>query len=403
MDYFLIGMPLGHSHSPYVHSFFGYEYGLKPIEQKDLESFYCERKFKGINVTIPYKLASLPYLDEIDETVKECGAVNTVVNSNGKLKGYNTDIYGMDYAIKAAGIDLTDKKVLILGTGGTSNTAQALCRRYSCSYTVVGRKNPVNYNNVYEKTDTEIIINTTPVGMYPNIGAAALDVTRFPNLQGVFDAIYNPIKTRLVLEAEALKIKCAGGINMLVGQAKRGAELFTGKSFDNGIIKLVSENILKKLTDIVLIGMPGSGKTTIGKLLAEKLNREFYDSDEEIVKRENRSIPQIFATDGEAYFRKVEKEVIADLTKKQGVILATGGGAVLDRDNRLNMRQNGFCVRLVRNIEDLPTDGRPLSANADAIKKLSTEREPYYNEVADITVDNRNIEESVDLILNKIK
>lgn len=389
MRYGLIGTPLGHSHSPFVHAVFGYPYELIPVEKEELKAFIAERNFDGISVTIPHKTAVIPFLDRLDETAKECGSVNVVTNDGGRLAGYNTDIFGMAYAMRAAGIGVTGKRLLILGTGGTSLTAQALARRENAaSVTVVSRSGEVNYRNAYEYTETQVIINTTPVGMYPSNGAAPLDVARFPRLEGVFDAVYNPVKTRLILESEERNIKAAGGIAMLAAQAKRAAEIFTGLSFDDDYITDIQSRLLEKLNNIVLIGMPGSGKTSVGRIIAERTGRTFIDTDAEAERAENLTVPEMFAQKGESFFREAEKKAIAEATKGQGAVIAVGGGAVLDRENRRNMRQNGICVRLLRDLDALPTDNRPLSADRDALRKMAEERESYYASCADLSVIN---------------
>ena len=388
MEYGLIGYPLGHSHSPFVHSFFGYSYELKEVKGEDLPNFFNEGAFSGLNVTIPHKTTVIPFLDELDESAKKCGAVNTIVKREGKLFGYNTDIFGMAYALNAAGISLKNKNVVILGTGGTSLMAQTLAKEAGArSITVVSRSGDRNYENVYDLTDTEVIVNCTPVGMFPHNGGKTVDLSRFPALSGVFDAVYNPLKSALVLDAEEKKIPCAGGLKMLVAQGKRAAEIFTGKDFDDDVIEKIARKLQKKLTNIVLVGMPGCGKTTVGKRVAELLNRDFIDTDAEIERMENRSIPEIFATDGEGYFRALEKKTIAESTKRQGVVLSTGGGAVLDFDNVRNMRQNGLVIRIERDIDALSREGRPLSKDRDALKKLAETREPFYR-LADASFAN---------------
>ena len=400
MKHGLIGMPLGHSHSPFVHSFFGYDYGLMPTSKEDLADFFGKKDFDGISVTIPHKTASIPFLDELDESVSECGAVNTVINRNGKLTGYNTDIDGMSYTLTSAGIDLRGKKVLVLGSGGTSHTACALCRREKASsVTVVSRTGEVNYDNVYALSDAEIILNTTPVGMSPNNGKTLLDLDRFPALSGVFDAIYNPVKTRLVLDAEKRNIPCAGGIKMLVAQAEKSAEIFTGLHFGKDIIPHIVKKLLEKIGNITLIGMPGSGKTTVGKALASITGKQFFDIDQEIEKSEKMSIPEIFASRGESYFRERERYFCAELGKKQGVVLSSGGGAVLDEENVFSFRQNGVVVRLTRPLETLPTEGRPLSVSTARLAEMATEREPFYASSSDLTVAN---DAPVEVVAEKI-
>lgn len=388
MEYGLIGCPLGHSHSPFVHRQFGYDYDLRVVEKEDLGAFLTEGDYLGLNVTIPHKTAVIPYLDELDESAKRCGAVNTIVVRDGKKIGYNTDIFGMEYALIAAKIPLNGKNVLILGTGGTSKMAQELCFTQGArSVTVVSRSGQVDYETVYEKKDAEIILNCTPVGMYPHNGERAIDLKRFPNLCGVFDAVYNPLKTALLLDAEELGIPCSDGLKMLVAQAKRAAEIFRNEEYPDEMIDKVERRLFHKVANVVLIGMPGCGKTTVGKKIAEIMQREFFDVDAEIVKSENRSIERIFQEDGEGYFRAVEKRVLADLSKRQGIVLSTGGGAVIDPDNIRNMRQNGILIRINRNLNNLSCDGRPLSKDRAALEKIAAEREKYYR-LADASFEN---------------
>lgn len=388
MKYGLIGTPLGHSHSPFVHSFFGYEYELRTVERDELEEFIKEGDFLGLNVTIPHKTAVMPFLDELDETARECNAVNTIVVREGKKIGYNTDLFGMAYALRSAKIDLLNRAVAILGSGGTSHMAETLCKKAGAkSVTIVSRTGEVNYETVYERTDTEVIINCTPVGMFPKNGEKPIDLSRFPNLVGVFDAVYNPLKTALILDAEERKIPCASGLKMLVAQGKRAAELFTGKKYDDAVVEKIAKKLQRNEWNVVLVGMPGCGKTTVGKKVAEILNRPFFDVDAEIEKTENKKITDIFAENGEGYFRAVEKRVLAEITQKQGIVVSTGGGAVMDYDNIRAMRQNGILIRINRSLNDLSCDGRPLSKDRETLRKIAAEREQYYR-LADVSFDN---------------
>lgn len=404
MQYGLIGYPLGHSHSPFVHTPYGYDYVLHELPEKDLAHFLKKKNFLGINVTIPHKKAVIPYLDDLDETAKRCGAVNTIVNKCGRLIGYNTDVYGMEYALSDAGISLKDKNVIILGSGGTSNTACALSQMQNAkSITVVSRTGKINYGNVYTLTDTDVIINATPVGMYPNIDAQPIDLSLFPHLTGVFDAIYNPLNTRLIQSAKDAGIPHTNGLKMLVAQAKKAAEIFTGKSYDNEIIEQTADKLYKKLRNVVLIGMPGAGKTTIGKMIAKSQKRDFFDLDKEIERRENATIPDIFDKHGESYFRKVEREVCAQISKKQGIVIASGGGIVLDRENINDLRANGTLIWLKRDITKLPRDGRPLSKSSQALTEMYSLRAPLYSQYADIEIQNDDIKVAVKNIEKQLK
>lgn len=391
MEYGLIGGKLGHSHSPRIHrAFAGYEYVLREITAEELPAFLAKREFRGVNVTIPYKQTVIPFCDELGEGAGRIGSVNTLVaRPDGTLFGDNTDYYGFCYTLRRAGIDLAGKHVLVLGGGGTSLTARRAAEDLGAA-TVrrVSRSGELSYENVYGQTETEIIINTTPVGMYPNNGAAALDLSRFPNLKGVADVVYNPLRTAFLLQAERLGVPAAGGLPMLVAQAKRACELFTGTFIDDAKLEKVVAQITADVTNVVLVGMPGSGKTTVGRLVAEKLGREFLDADEEIVRAAGMTIPEIFATHGEACFRGLERQVLAELGKRSGIVLATGGGCVLDERNDAPLRQNGRIYRLTRPVERLSTEGRPLSVSMERLREMERAREEHYRRAADITVDN---------------
>lgn len=390
MEYGLIGEKLGHSHSPRIHSLLAdYDYRLQEVAPQDLDAFLKERDFRGLNVTIPYKQAVVPYCAQLGEGAQRIGCVNTlVVRPDGTLFGDNTDYYGFCYTLRRSGVDPAGRHCLVLGSGGTSLTARrALEDLGAASVQRVSRSGEVNYENVYDLQDTEIVVNTTPVGMYPNNGTAALDLSRFPRLRGVADVVYNPLKTAFLLQAKALGIPAAGGLPMLVGQAARAAELFTGSAIDQEKVEAVLQQVRGDVTNIVLIGMPGSGKSTVGRLVARATGRTFLDADREIEKRAGRPIPEIFAGEGEAAFRQLETEVLRDLGKRSGVVIATGGGAVLFERNLPLLRQNGWICRLRRPLAWLPTEGRPLSAKGN-LEEMARQREPYYAVAADCTIDN---------------
>ena len=391
MEYGLIGERLGHSHSPRIHGLLAdYDYQLRELSPEELPAFLEARDFRGLNVTIPYKKTVLPYCDQLGEGAQRIGCVNTLVHCpDGTLFGDNTDYYGIRAALNRGGVDPKSRHCLVLGTGGTSLTAtRALEDLGAVSVKRVSRKGPLNYENVYERTDTEIIVNTTPVGMYPNNGTAAVDLSRFPNLRGVADVVYNPLKTALLLQAEALGIPHAGGLTMLVVQAARAAELFTGNAIAEEKVEAVLRKVKADVTNLVLIGMPGSGKSTLGRLAAQLLNRPFLDADTIIVEKAGISIPEIFEKEGEAGFRRRETEVLSELGKQSGVVIATGGGAVLRQENLPLLRQNGWICRLRRPVEELPMEGRPLSASLQRLKEMEVEREPYYAAAADETLTN---------------
>lgn len=407
MKYGLIGEKLGHSFSKVIHEKIAdYTYELREIPKDGLDLFMKERDFLGINVTVPYKSAVIPYLDYIDPFAEKIGAVNTVVNRDGKLYGYNTDLGGLKALTEKTGFVYNGKKVLILGSGGTSRTAKAVAESLGAGETVtVSRSGEVNYENVYELCgDADFIINTTPVGMYPDMDGCPIDLGRFTRLSGVTDVVYNPLKTRICLSAEAQGIRNTNGLYMLVCQAVLACSLFTGEELQTEkICDEIYRELLKEKQNIVLIGMPGSGKSTIGKALAERLGREFTDTDEIITARYG-NIPDIFAEKGEKYFRDAEAQAVKDVSKLNGTVIATGGGAVLRKENVDALRQNGKLFFLNRPLEDIiPTDDRPLSSDYEALKKRFEERYDIYVSSADkeIYVDG-NVDNAVSRILESL-
>ncbi len=391
MDYGLIGARLGHSHSPRIHAALaGYNYQLRELKEEELAGFLTERAFRGINVTIPYKKAVMPFCAELGEGARRIGCVNTIVKrSDGSLYGDNTDYYGFCQTARRAGVTFAGRHVLILGSGGTSLTAfQAAEDLGAASVERVSRSGELNYGTVYRREETEIVVNTTPVGMFPKNGERAVDLSRFPRLQGVVDVVYNPLRTAFLLQAEALGVPAAGGLPMLVAQARRASELFTGERIPEERMEAVLREVAADVTNVVLIGMPGSGKSTVGAALARRLERPFVDADEEIVRRAGRSIPEIFAEDGEERFRTLETEVLSDLGKRSGIVLATGGGAVLFERNLPLLRQNGRIYRITRDVSRLATCGRPLSSSPERLREMERERAPFYERAADVTVSN---------------
>ena len=396
MRYGLIGSPLGHSHSPFLHERMGGEgYALLELPESALAGFFAAKEFDGVNVTIPYKRAVIPLLDEVDDTARECGAVNTVINRGGRLIGYNTDLYGMRFALDAAGISLAGKRVVILGSGGTSHTARALAAREgAASVRVVSRSGEYGYSDLSPLADAEILLNTTPVGMFPHMDAEPLSLSAFPALEGFFDAVYNPLRTRLALAADERGIKRADGLLMLAAQAKASRELFTGGEILGrsdrhaaAVIMGAYRALFLSLTNIVLVGMPGSGKTTVGGELAALLGRELVDTDELVERKAGRSIPDIFAVSGEAAFRDLEQKAVFNAGSMQGKVIATGGGAVLRPENRLSLAANGFVVYLRRDTDCLAREGRPLSLSGDLAAMLAA-RDPVYSAFADLIVIN---------------
>ena len=405
--YGLIGEHLPHSFSKTIHEKIGdYSYELIELRLEELDSYMRRAAFKGINVTIPYKQAVIPYLDEISEQARAIGAVNTVVNRGGKLYGYNTDYFGMKALFGHAGIDPAGKKALILGTGGTSRTAFAVLKDLGASevYRVSrsGRDGAITYEEaMQDHADAQILVNTTPCGMYPDLDGCPADLSCFPDLAGVIDAVYNPLRTTLVLEAQKRGIPAEGGLYMLVVQAVYAAELFTDRNIDNSVTESIYTEILNSKRNIVLTGMSRAGKTTVGALLAARLGREMMDTDQMIVGREQRAITDIFATEGEAYFRDAESEMIGVLAPQNGLVIATGGGAILRQENVDTLKKNGVIVFLDRPVEQiLPTDDRPLANTAAKVTALYEKRYPVYRAACDVRVVNdKSAEEVTEKIL----
>ena len=388
MEYGLIGRTLKHSFSVEVHKQFEYKYELKELEPEALESFFKERNFKGINVTIPYKTDVIKYLDEIDDYAEEIGAVNTVVNRGGKLKGYNTDIFGMMKMIEKTGVTLKDKRVLILGTGGTSKTAFFVAKKMGAREIAKVSRTPkekeISYKEAEKNGDKwDIIINTTPCGMYPNSNNTPVNIDKFPNLEGVFDMIYNPLRTELVLKAQERKIPACGGLYMLVSQGVIAAEKFLDKTFDDEVTDKIYKGIVKEKMNIVLTGMPGSGKSTIAKMLGE-----YVDTDALIEEKNGKKCGEIIKENGEVFFRGEESKIIKELSVKNGMIISTGGGAVLRDENIRNLKKNGIIIYLDAPLERLvETASRPLSDTREKLEKMYKERMPVYEKTCDEIID----------------
>ena len=401
MKFALIGEKLGHSYSAIIHNALGAEYELVELKKEDIPSFVANSSYAGFNVTVPYKREIMGYLDAIAPSAEFAGAVNTCKRENGKITGYNTDVDGMRYMLSSVGVTVKDQVVMILGTGGTSHTALALCKLDGAKKTyVVGRNSEINYTNCY-LPDVTILINATPVGMYPNVGQRAVDVSRFPSLIGVFDCVYNPFKTLLILDAEKAGLKCASGLGMLVTQAVKAEEIWTGVSHEDKIPYLINK-VAKSKLNVILEGMPACGKTTVGKALAEKTGREFIDVDEEIFKKTGRTPAEMISTDGESFFREVESEVVKAVAKESGKVIALGGGSVLREENVDACKQNGVIVYIDRPVERLVTDGRPLSQKV-GVGKLFEKRSPIYEKAADVKVDGSgNVEDVVHEIMTKL-
>lgn len=395
MEYGCIGEHLSHSFSKEIHGKLGsYEYELKEIPREELGSFFEKREFKGINVTIPYKYDVIPFLDEISEKAREIGAVNTVVNKNGRLFGYNTDFDGMTSMIKRADVDLKGKTVAVLGGGGTSKTAVSVAKARGAKCVLRVSRTPgtgdIPYGELYEKSgEVDVIINTTPCGMYPKLFSAAVDVSRFGKLSAVFDAVYNPLRSKLVSDAKKLGIKACGGLYMLVSQAVFASEHFLSCEYKTETAEEIYRDIYKEKENIVLTGMPGSGKTTAGRLVAEKTGKRFFDADLLIEEKAKMSVSDIFSIYGEEHFRRLEAEVLKELSKETGAVIATGGGAVLNSENIDSLKENGLVFFLNRDISDIvPTKDRPLSANSADLKKRFDERFELYVKSSDRIIND---------------
>ena len=394
MEYGLIGEHLPHSFSKEIHERLGdYEYVLHEVAKEELDSFMRSADFKGINVTIPYKQSVIPYLHEISERAGSIGAVNAITNKNGLLYGDNTDFGGMQALIRDhMGLDLSGKKVVILGTGGTSKTARAVAEALGAAQVLrvsrSGNEGSITYSELSAShRDADLIINATPCGMFPKCFDAPVSIADFPALSGVVDVIYNPLRTRLVLEARSRGIKAEGGLYMLVGQAVLAAEIFMDKKLPDGTIDEVYKEIFSSKENIVLTGMPGGGKSTIGNALAGLTGREVIDTDAEIVKSAGMPITEIFSRFGESYFRDLETEVIKQASQRSGCIISTGGGAILRDENIQALKMNGKIFFLDRDPSELrPSDDRPLSDTGEKPKALYRQRLPIYTGTADATV-----------------
>ena len=424
--YYLLGEKLSHSYSAVIHSFFGLDYSLRELPPEKLSEFVKSRKFDGLNVTIPYKKSIVPLLDEVDGITEKTGAVNTVLNKNGKLIGYNTDYYGMKYALEAAKITLKGKNILILGSGGAGIVAEKLAiDEGAASVEIVSRNGKLNYENIYDREKTQVIINATPVGTFPFADGAACDVSRFKNLEGAFDCVYNPFRSKFVLDAEKIGARACGGLTRLVAQAVYSEKIWgettggiadgtAGKTVDgtfetaNGTAEKTADitadgsaettdcenkiraalgEVLKRETNISLVGMPGAGKTTVGRILAEKLGMGFCDTDEKVEKIAGESPEKIIEKYGEERFREIETEVAESVSSLRGVVIATGGGTILREKNVEKLRSCGVVIWLGRDLNLLAQNNRPLSKNMP-ISRLFKRREEYYVAASDKKIEN---------------
>ena len=404
MRYGLIGEKLGHSFSKDIHERIAdYTFDLIPLSKEEFKTFMEKKEFTALNVTIPYKKDAIPYLDEMDEHAKAIGAVNTIVNRDGKLKGYNTDFTGFLYMVKKHNVHMEGKKVLIIGNGGASAAIQAVVQHESAGSMVIVDVVPgngaISYDEMFSShLDAEIIINTSPIGMYPRIGNAPIDISMFHKCEAVLDVIYNPILTRLCFEAQEMDIKRVNGLEMLIAQAKQSVEFFLDKSIDDQIIDDIYQDMLRERCNIVLIGMPSAGKTTIGKMLENRMQKEFIDLDDIIIEKAGKSIPEIFEESGEAGFRAIETEAAIEVSKLNNKIIATGGGTIKHKVNMDYLRQNGITIFIDRDVDKLISSdpNRPLSKSSDALAKMHAERLPLYQKYAAyVAVNNSDIESTV--------
>lgn len=402
--YGLLGERLGHSFSPEIHrQLGGYDYRLFEKRPEQLDSFLRSHEFDGLNVTIPYKKAVIPYCQELTDQARRIGSVNTILRRpDGTLLGHNTDYEGFRYMLEKAGARIKGRKALVLGSGGASLTVRAALADLGVGEMVtISRSGPDNYENLERHKDAQIIVNATPVGMYPNNEGCPVDLEQFPQCEEVFDLIYNPARTRLLLAAQQRGLVWANGLGMLVAQARGSAEMFLNAKIPDERVDEVVRAMEGKAKNLILIGMPGCGKSTVGQALARRLGRPLVDLDEEIVREAGTSIPEIFACQGEEVFRNIEHRLLLKAAQQSGAVIATGGGIVTRKENMDPMRQNSVVIFLRRELDLLPREGRPLSQR-DGLEKLYRQRLPLYKKVADIAVDNVVVEETASEIIRRV-
>ena len=403
MRYGLLGRKLGHSYSPMIHGMLGYGYGLFEREPEKLEEMLKNEDFEGINVTMPYKKDVLPYLDEIDPLALRLGAVNTIVKRNGRLKGYNSDYFGFLSLLRRTKIKVAGKKAVVLGSGGASATAKAVLEDQGARVVVVSRTGENNYGNLHLHADAALLVNTTPLGMYPNTGTAPVDVSRFPALEGVLDVVYNPARTQLLLDCEKRGIPAWNGLWMLVAQAVQSSRWFQDRELPESLVADIHRKLRDQMENIALIGMAGCGKSTLGRQLARETGKKFVDADREIEALAGKTIPEIFAQDGEEEFRRLETEVLASLGKQSALVIATGGGCVTRPENYPLLHQNSRILWIRRDPNALPTAGRPLSQKTPPTV-LYEQRRSMYAAFADAAVDNEGtLGETLTAILNLLE
>ena len=401
----LLGRKLGHSYSPQIHALMGNDaYVLIEKEPQEVGPFLRQGDFTGINVTIPYKKEVIPFLDELSPVAQRMGAVNTIIRRpDGSLFGHNTDYFGFSSMVKQSEISVADKKVLVLGSGGASNTAVKVLEDMGAQVVIISRTGENNYDNLYLHKDASVIVNTTPVGMYPNTGVSPIVLSSFPKLEGVLDMIYNPARTKLLMDATEAGLPCANGLWMLVAQAKEAAEYFCGRSLPDDLIERVHLKLSSQMQNIILIGMPGCGKSTIAYRLAQKLGRRMVDSDVRITELADKKIPDIFSEDGENEFRKWETKALEELGKQSCLVVATGGGCVTKSRNYRLLHQNGVIFWVKRDIMHLPVEGRPLSLSGK-LDEMYAQRKPMYEAFADYVIDNNgSVDDAVWAIMSHLE
>ncbi len=401
----LLGEHLGHSYSPQLHRLLGtYPYELCECAPEGIGALLADASFTGFNVTIPYKRTVIPYMDEMSPAARATGSVNTIVRRpDGSLYGDNTDVYGFGRMLDKSGIDVRGKKALVLGTGGAASAVCEALKSRNARIVSISRSGENNYQNLHLHADAQIIVNATPVGMYPNNGVSPIDISAFPKLQGVLDLIYNPARTRLMMDAEAHGIACESGLYMLVSQAARSSELFTGAPVGQAAVDRAYKTLLLDMQNIALIGMPGCGKSTAARALARLTNRPVLDCDQEIAARTGATPAEIITSQGEDAFRQIEAEVLRDVGRRSGAIIASGGGAVTREENYASLHQNGVIVWLRRPLKNLPLDGRPISAR-EGLQALYEKRRGLYERFADAAVDaDEDVDKTAEKILNIVR
>lgn len=399
----LLGRQLGHSYSPAIHKLLGeYSYELFPREPEELEKFIKLGPWDGCNVTIPYKKEAVRYCTELSDLAKELGSVNALVRRpDGTIYGDNTDAFGFEAMAKRLPVEYQGKKALVFGTGGASVTVQAVLKHMGCDVTVVSRTGAVTYADLDKHADAEVLVNTTPVGMYPNTGESVVDLSLFPKVEAVLDVVYNPARTKLILDAEEKGIPCESGLYMLVAQAARASELWQETAIPTEKLDAVHKAIARSTQNIILIGMPGCGKSTVGLKLASATGRRLIDADQELVKRTGMEIPVFMEKFGVDAFRELEAEVLRDLGKQSGLIIATGGGCVTRQENYRSLHQNGTIVWLQRELSELPINGRPLSQK-EGVEAIYEKRKPLYEAYADLTVPNTDPDQAAETVLRSL-